>query len=80
LIVIEGIFGATVGHFVMGLKVVKADNSGIDFVDSIKRHLLDPIDIFPFGIPAMISIKDSALNQRLRDLWAKTIEVNDKEK
>jgi uncharacterized RDD family membrane protein YckC len=80
LIVIEGFFGATVGHFVMGLKVVKADNSGIDFVDSIKRHLLDPIDILPFGIPAMISIKNSALNQRLGDLWAKTIVVNDKEK
>jgi uncharacterized RDD family membrane protein YckC len=80
LIVIEGIFGATVGHFVMGLKVVKTDNSRIDFVDSIKRHLLDPIDIFPFGIPAMISIKNSALNQRLGDLWAKTIVINDKEK
>jgi uncharacterized RDD family membrane protein YckC len=79
LIVIEDIFSATVGHFVMGLKVVKDDNSRIDFVDSIKRHLLDPFDIFPFGIPAMISIKNSALNQRLGDLWAKTIVINDKE-
>ena len=80
LIVIEGIFSATVGHFFMGLKVVKTDNSGIDFVDSIKRHLIDIIDFMPFGIPAMISIKNSTLNQRLGDMWAKTIVINDKEK
>lgn len=80
LIVIEGIFSATAGHFIMGLKVVKTDNNRVGITDSIKRHLLDPIDIFPFGIPAIISIKNSVLNQRLGDLWAKTIVINDIEK
>lgn len=80
LIVIESLFNATVGHFLLGLKVVKIDYSRIDFINSLKRHLIDPIDFFLFGIPAMICIRNTELNQRLGDLWAKTLIINDKEK
>ena len=79
LIVIESIFSFTVGHFIMGLKVVKDDYDRIDFIDSLKRHLIDPIDFNFFGIVAMILIKNTALNQRLGDIWAKTIVIKDTE-
>jgi len=79
LIVIESLLNASIGHFLLGLKVVKTDNSRIDFVDSIKRHMADFIDFFFFGIVAMILIKNTNLNQRLGDIWAKTIVINDKE-
>jgi uncharacterized RDD family membrane protein YckC len=80
LIVIESSFSATFGHFLLGAKILRIDNSRISFVDSLKRHLIDPIDFFMFGIPAMICIKNTKESQRLGDLWAKTIVVNDKEK
>jgi len=80
LIVIESVFNATVGHFVLGLKVIRTDYGRIDVIHSLKRHLIDPIDFSFFGIPAMICIKNTELNQRLGDLWAKTIIINDKEK
>ncbi len=76
---IESAFNATVGHFILGLKVIKPDNSRISFSDSLKRHLLDIIDFSFFGIPAIVTIKNTPLNQRIGDLWAKTIVVYDKE-
>jgi uncharacterized RDD family membrane protein YckC len=75
LIVIEIVLNATLGHYIMGLKVVKINHEMIDFKDSVKRHLLDPVDFLLLGIPAMISIKKTPLNQRLGDLWANTIIV-----
>jgi uncharacterized RDD family membrane protein YckC len=78
LVIIESIFGATAGHFIMGLKVIKTDKSPIDFTASMKRHILDPIDFF-LGIPAIISINNTPLGQRLGDLWAKTIVIKDKD-
>lgn len=79
LIVIESLFNATAGHYLFGLKVVKENGTKIDFVDSLKRHIIDPIDFFFFGIPALICIKNTKLNQRLGDLLAKTIVITDKE-
>ena len=37
---------------------------------------LDPIDILIYGIPAIIAIKNSDKNQRIGDMWAKTIVVD----
>lgn len=75
LIVIEMVLNATLGHYIMGLKVVKVNYDMVDFSDSLKRHLLDPLDFFLLGIPAIIAIKNTPLNQRLGDLWAGTIIV-----
>ena len=44
-------------------------------IQSFKRHLLDPIDMSMFGLIAIIIIKNTNYNQRLGDLWAKTIVV-----
>ena len=42
----------------------------------MKRHLLDPIDLLFYGIPAIITIKNTEKHQRLGDLWAKTIVID----
>src|SRR5690606_38569912 len=48
----EQFLGGTLGNSIMSLKVY--DDNGFrnspDFLQSFKRHLLDPIDMFPFGI------------------------------
>jgi uncharacterized RDD family membrane protein YckC len=80
LVGVESLLSATLGHFFLGLKVVKTNNRKIAFNDSFKSHIIDPFDFFCFGVPAMICIKNTDLNQRLGDLWAKTIVVRDNEK
>jgi hypothetical protein len=85
----EQFFGATLGNKIVGFvpKSVKKDAQGRNgenymerptFVQSLKRHLLDPVDMFLFGLVAIITIKNSELHQRLGDQWAKTIVVSRK--
>lgn len=71
---LEGFYSssATLGHQLFYLKVVKLNGREIDVKHSLKRHLLDPIDLFFFGIPAIIAIQSTEQNQRLGDLWAGT--------
>jgi uncharacterized RDD family membrane protein YckC len=78
-VVVEEVFGATLGHQSLNLKVLTLERGEIEFVHSLKRHLLDPIDILFWGIPAIISIKITEKHQRLGDLWAKTIMVDTKD-
>lgn len=78
-IVIESVFDATLGHQLFYLKVLCADRNEIDFVQVIKRRLLDCIDFSFFGIPAIITIKNSDKHQRIGDIWAKTIVVDTKD-
>ena len=66
---------ATLGHVVCKLKVVKADGSKPSLSDVLKRRLMDPIDIFIYGIPAFICISKTPKHQRLGDLWANTLIV-----
>ncbi|WP_298549248.1 RDD family protein [uncultured Aquimarina sp.] len=72
---IEQLFGATIGNSIVGLKPVSIN--GIDeklsFGQSFIRHLLDPIDMFFFGLVGILAIKNSDKNQRVGDLAAKTI-------
>ncbi len=51
----------------------KGSNLKPTFGQSFKRHLLDPIDMFFFGLIGILTIKNSVKNQRLGDMWAKTI-------
>lgn len=76
-VLMEQLTGATLGNGIMSLKPVheKGANNKPDFFQSLKRHLLDPIDMFFFGIPAIIAIKNTPKKQRLGDLWAKTVVV-----
>ena len=79
-VVVEAIYGATFGHQGLDLKVLTIDRKKIEFTQALKRHLLDPIDIFFYGIPAIVAIKNSDKHQRLGDMWAKTIVVDKKDK
>lgn len=74
---IEVSLGATLGNSIAGLKAIPKNGTHrkLTFVESLKRHLLDPIDMFFFGIIGIIVIKNTNLNQRIGDLWAKTIVV-----
>ena len=78
-VVIETFYSATLGHQALYLKVVTVDRKVIGFSQALKRRLLDPIDIMIYGIPAIITIKNTDKYQRLGDLWAKTIIIDTKD-
>ncbi len=74
---IEQLFGATLGNGIVGLKPVQENLFGkISFMQSLKRHLLDPADMFFFGLVGFITISNTLKNQRVGDIWAKTIVVD----
>lgn len=77
---LEQYFGATLGNSIVNLKPISLYNSRLrlTFSQSLKRHLLDPIDMFFFGLIAYLIIKNTEKNQRLGDLWANTtvIKIN----
>ncbi|HEY0666827.1 MAG TPA: RDD family protein [Sphingobacteriaceae bacterium] len=75
-IIVESIYGATLGYQAFNLKVVAVNRKLISFRQTLKRHLLDPIDIFFYGIPAIIAIKNSEKHQRIGDMWANTIVID----
>ena len=80
-VLLELLFDATLGNSIMGLKpksLIK-NNGELSFSQSLKRHLLDPIDMFPFGLIGIMTIKNTDRNQRLGDIWAKTIVIDNKD-
>ena len=87
---LEQWFGATLGNFLARLKPISISKSNdnstfsrtdekLTFGQSLKRHLLDPIDMFFFGIAGIITIKKTDKNQRLGDIWGNTIVVKTSE-
>ena len=74
---LEQLFGVTIGNFLAGLKPVSIN--GVDrklsFGQSLIRHLLDPVDMFFFGLVGILTIKNSDKHQRVGDIVAKTIVV-----
>ncbi|MFD0793377.1 RDD family protein [Mucilaginibacter litoreus] len=74
-VVLEAANSCTPGHDILKLKVYKTDGGKPSFSDVLKRRLLDPIDIFMYGIPAFISISKTDKHQRLGDLWADTVVI-----
>lgn len=81
--------GATLGNSLIGLKplsVLESDHisnfrdtsESLSLGQSVKRHLLDVIDMFFFGLIGVITIKNTDKNQRLGDIWANTIVVKSK--
>ena len=71
----EAFLGATLGHAMFSLKVVNTDGTKASFLAVLKRRVVDPMDFFFFGLPAIIAIRSTPNHQRLGDLWAKTIVV-----
>jgi uncharacterized RDD family membrane protein YckC len=74
-VVSESIGQATPGHNIVKLKVVTDAGTKPSFSSIFKRRLLDPIDLFMYGIPAIICISKTPKHQRLGDLWANTLVV-----
>lgn len=74
-ITLEGLFGATVGKSVLGLRVVKADGSAIDWRACVVRNLLRFIDGLFFYVVGAIFIWTSPQRQRLGDRLAETVVI-----
>ena len=79
-VLIEYLTGRTLGHYISGLKIVNENGDKTKLIQNFKRHLLDPIEFPTWGLPAIITISNTEKNQRLGDLWAKTIVVRNNEK
>ena len=72
LIVPEFLFGRGLGKWLLRLAVVDARGNIPTPGQSLKRHLLDPLD-FMFGpFPAFVLVAASPTRQRLGDQWAHT--------
>jgi len=75
-IVMEAMWGATLGKMLLRLRVVKTDGTPISWSESVIRNLLRIIDGLPFAyIVGAILIWNSPLRQRLGDRVAKTVVV-----
>jgi len=76
--ILEGVKGATLGKKICGIHVEKVDGTPCDIPSSIVRNLLRFIDgFFGYFIGAII-IWNSDKKQRLGDMVAKTVVVNNK--
>jgi uncharacterized RDD family membrane protein YckC len=74
-VVMETMYGGTVGKLALGLKVVKEDGSALDWQTSIIRTLLRIVDGLFFYLIGAILVWTSPTNQRLGDKVAKTFVV-----
>jgi uncharacterized RDD family membrane protein YckC len=75
---LERIMGATIGNGILGLKPVSLKRGQKpDSFQSLKRHLLDPVDMFFFGLVGILVIRSNPNYQRLGDIWAGTIVVKE---
>ena len=69
--------GQTLGHRLMGLSVISVDGTKVSFGQALKRRGLDVFDIFAsMGLVAFIVVKNTDLHQRVGDLLAKTMVVD----
>ncbi|MCD9853100.1 RDD family protein [Epilithonimonas sp. JDS] len=73
LCVIEVTVNSTLGNFIVRLTPVDLQTENkITLKQSFLRHIVDLLDMFFFGLVAIIIIKNSNDSQRLGDLLAKT--------
>jgi uncharacterized RDD family membrane protein YckC len=77
-VLLEGVAGATIGKFVLGIRVRGADGSRIGVGAAAVRNLARAVDAFPYVIPYLvgaIAVRSSDTKQRLGDRWAKTVVI-----
>ena len=81
MIVLELSFGGTFGNLIFNLKVISIHpkKTSLTFDQSFKRHLFDILEMWPFGLIGILLIKNTKYNQRLGDIWAKTIVIDIKD-
>lgn len=74
-VLLETLNQATPGHDICKLKVVTTYGEKISLSMALKRRICDPIDLFFYGIPAIIVILKSEKHQRIGDMLAGTLVV-----
>jgi uncharacterized RDD family membrane protein YckC len=77
-IVMEAMWGATLGKMALGIRVVKLDGSPISWGEAVTRNLLRIIDYIPYFIPYLLGailVWTSPTRQRLGDRVAKTVVI-----
>ncbi len=75
-IVIESIYSGTLGHQLVGLKVVSLDASKATFSQILKRRIADVIEIsWCFGFIAFLIARGNNKSQRIGDFIGKTIVI-----
>jgi uncharacterized RDD family membrane protein YckC len=76
--VMEGVTGQTLGKKIMGIRVVMLSGGDITVWRSFVRRIFDVVDLMFFGIVGILVIKSSDKRQRVGDLIARTIVIEDK--
>ena len=71
----EGMYGASLGKLVCGLRVVSEAAQPIGLAQAFKRSLAIYWDGLFFGLVGYLSMQKSELNQRYGDRWAKTVVI-----
>ncbi len=74
----EGLAGATMGKFALGLRVVRVDGGKIGLPAALIRCFGRIIDGFPYLIPYLVGAIvawSSPTHQRIGDRWAKTVVI-----
>ena len=75
----EWVFGASLGKLICQLRVVSEDGQSITATQAFKRSLAYFWDALLFGLVAVHAMRQSPLNQRYGDRWAKTIVVKSRD-
>ncbi|MFL5766765.1 MAG: RDD family protein [Actinomycetota bacterium] len=73
--VMESAYGASLGKFALGIRVVRLDGQPVDGFTSFLRNILRAVDAVGFYLVGAIIVWNSPLKQRLGDKAAKTIVV-----
>ncbi len=78
-VLLEGLLGATVGKFLLGVRVVRADGTKMGWGGSVIRNVLRVVDLFPFFIPYLLGSvmiwTGGTQKQRIGDRAADTVVV-----
>jgi len=69
-IVAEAIWGATLAKLLFRIRVIREDSDDAALKVAFKRHLLDCIDFFLFGVVAIVLVKVTQDHKRLGDFFA----------
>lgn len=78
-VVLEGLLGATVGKFLLGVRVVREDGTKMGWGGSVTRNVLRIVDLFPFVIPYLLGSvmiwTGGSRKQRIGDRAANTVVI-----
>jgi uncharacterized RDD family membrane protein YckC len=79
-VIAEALLDGTFGHQLLKLKVVSINNEPLSFGQVFLRRISDALEIaWCFGLIAFILAKNTQHNQRLGDIWAKTLVIGKNE-